>query len=183
VISYLYQLPIGKSWKGPLGAILGGWSFSGVVTIQHGAPLWVAQANDLQNDDGTAQNSTYFGSNSTERPNFIPGVPLTVSNPSPTHWFNTAAFTPSILQYGDTPRNPAGLYGPGIANLDQTFFKTFHMPYREGHQVQFRAEIFNLLNTPHFAAPNSALGTGGFGTITSTANTNRVIQLALRYSF
>ncbi len=183
VVSYLYELPVGKSWKGALGAIFGGWSLSGLVTVQHGPPIWVAQANDLQNDDGTAQNSTYFGSNSTERPNFIPGVPLTVSNANPARWFNTAAFTPSILQYGDTPRNPAGLYAPGLANLDQTVFKSFKMPYREGHQLQFRAEMFNILNIPHFAAPNSALGTGGFGTITSTSNTNRLIQLALRYSF
>ncbi len=182
VLSYLYELP-GKSWKGLKGVVAGGWSLSGLVTIQHGPPIWVAQANDLQNDDGTAQNSTYFGSNSTERPNFIPGVPLTVTNSSPGRWFNTAAFTPSVLAYGDTPRNPAGLYAPGIGNLDQTFFKSFKMPYREGHQLQFRAEMFNLFNHPHFAAPDSALGTGGFGTITSTSSTNRLIQLALRYSF
>jgi hypothetical protein len=183
VASYLYEVPMGKSWKGVLGVVLGGWSLSGLVTFQIGAPIWVAQANDLQNDDGTAQNSTYFGSNSTERPNFIAGMPIIVSNPSPTRWFNTSAFTASILQYGNTPRNPAGLYAPGISNLDQTFFKTFKMPYREGHQIQFRAEMFNLLNIPHFAAPNAAFGTGGFGTITSTSSTNRLIQFALRYSF
>jgi len=185
VASYLYELPVGKSWKGVVGALLGGWSLSGLITIQHGPPIWVAQANDLQNDDGTAQNSTYFGSNSVERPNFVPGVPQTLSSSerSPNKWFNTAAFTASVLQYGNTPRNPSGLYAPGLSSLDQTFFKTFKMPYREQHQLQFRAEMFNFLNIPHFAAPNSALGTGGFGTITSTASTNRLIQLALRYSF
>jgi hypothetical protein len=183
VASYLYQLPVGKSWKGFLNAAFGGWSISGLVTIQHGPPIWVAQANDLQNDDGTAQNSTYFGSNSTERPNFIPGVPLTVSSPGPNKWFNTAAFFPSVLAYGNTPRNPAGMYAPGISNLDQTLFKSFRMPYRESHQLQFRAEVFNIMNIPHFAAPNSAQGTGGFGTITSTSSTNRLIQFALRYSF
>jgi hypothetical protein len=62
-------------------------------------------------------------------------------------------------------------------------FKTFKMPYREAHQLQSAREMFNFLNTPHFAAPNSALGTGGFGTITSTSSTNRLIQFALRYSF
>jgi len=185
VASYVYEIPISKSWAGIAGVILGGWSLSGLITVQHGAPIWVAQANDLQNDDGTAQNSTYFGSNSTERPNFMPGVPQTLPSwqRSPVKWFNTAAFAPSILQYGDTPRNPAGMYGPGIANLDQTFFKSFRMPYREGHQLQFRAEMFNFFNIPHFAAPNSALGTGGFGTIASTSSTNRLIQLALRYLF
>lgn len=184
VASYVYEIPISKSWAGIAGVILGGWSLSGLITVQHGAPIWVAQANDLQNDDGTAQNSTYFGSNSTERPNFMPGVPQTLPSwqRSPVKWFNTAAFAPSILQYGDTPRNPAGMYGPGIANLDQTFFKSFRMPYREGHQLQFRAEMFNFFNIPHFAAPNSALGSG-FGTIASTSSTNRLIQLALRYLF
>ena len=43
--------------------------------------------------------------------------------------------------------------------------------------------VFGVMNIPHFAAPNSALGTGGFGTITSTSSTNRLTQFALRYSF
>jgi len=185
VASYVYELPVGKNWKGVSGAVLGGWSISGLVTIQHGPPLWIAQANDLQNDDGTAQNSTYFGSNSVERPNLVPGVPVNIppTQRGPNKWFNTAAFAASILQYGNTPRNPGGMYGPGISGLDQTFFKVFKMPYREGHQLQFRAEMFNFLNIPHFAVPNGALGTGGFGTITATASTNRLIQFGLRYSF
>jgi adhesin HecA-like repeat protein len=54
---------------------------------------------------------------------------------------------------------------------------------REGHQLQFRTELFNAFNTPQFANPGGTLGTGTFGRITSTALDNRQIQFALKYMF
>ena len=57
------------------------------------------------------------------------------------------------------------------------------MPYREGHVLVFRAELFNAFNTPQFGNPGASLGTGTFGRITSTAADNRQVQFALKYSF
>jgi hypothetical protein len=57
------------------------------------------------------------------------------------------------------------------------------MPYSEGHELLFRAEFFNALNTPQFSNPGASLGTGTFGRITGTASDNRQIQLGLRYAF
>ena len=50
--------------------------------------------------------------------------------------------------------------------------------------LQFRAESFNLTNSPNFAEPNTSLGSPTFGEITSTDRSNpRLLQFALRLSF
>lgn len=75
------------------------------------------------------------------------------------------------------------MVGPGLHTFDMTISKAFKMPYRESHQVLFRAELFNATNTPQFSNPGGSLGTGTFGRVTSTAADNRQIQFALKYSF
>jgi hypothetical protein len=49
--------------------------------------------------------------------------------------------------------------------------------------VQFRAEAFNLFNTPQFAIPNASVDTPGAGSISSTVHSPRQIQLALKLLF
>jgi hypothetical protein len=48
---------------------------------------------------------------------------------------------------------------------------------------EFRAESFNLTNTPIFAIPNTTLGNPNFGAVTSTRNTPRELQFALKFAF
>ena len=73
------------------------------------------------------------------------------------------------------------LRGPGNATVNFGVSKTFHIV--ENHQLQFRAEFFNLLNRVNFGNPGLAVGNAGtFGKIT-TAGDPRVIQFALRYRF
>ena len=72
------------------------------------------------------------------------------------------------------------------------------MPYNEHHQVQFRAEAFNLLNHPNWGGPNGNINAGaaipgqpanaphaGFGTINTLATgiDMRQLQLGLKYTF
>ena len=78
-------------------------------------------------------------------------------------------------------RNP--LVGPGTKTFDTSLSKSFRMPYSEAHALMFRAEAFNVFNTPQFGAPGGTLGTGTFGRVTSTALDNRQLQLALKYTF
>ncbi len=74
------------------------------------------------------------------------------------------------------------LYGPPQRHLDLSLFR--QIPLNERVQLQFRAESFNLTNTPSFAAPDSGLGDPGFGAISSTGNANsRQLQFALRLLF
>jgi outer membrane receptor protein involved in Fe transport len=169
VVSYVWDLPLAKSLKGAAGAVAGGWSAGGIVTLSSGFPFNVVQSGDTWNADAL-----------WPRPNAVPGQSATISNPTATRWFNTDAFTRSTT-YGTAPRDP--VVGPGLHTFDLVASKTFKMPYRENHQFLFRAEFFNAFNTPQFANPGGSLGTGTFGRVTGTASDNRQIQMALKYSF
>jgi hypothetical protein len=170
VLGYVWDLPFAKSWKGPAGAALSGWSFQGIVTLASGSPFDILESSDTQNNDGL-----------WERPTLVPGQKFSVPNQGPNQWFNVNAFTPSLLVYGNSPRNP--IVGPGRHTFDLSLGKSFHMPYSEGHSLQFRAEFFNAFNAPQFANPDANLGDGAFGQVTSTSLPNREVQLALKYRF
>jgi hypothetical protein len=171
VVGYLWELPFGRSLKGA-ASLVGGWALGGIITLQSGAPFSVTQSGDSQNTGGGGQ-----------RPNLVSGqqAALPASDRDPQRWFNTAAFSRSVLQYGATPRNP--LIGPGSKVFDLSATKEFRIPHTERHRLLFRAEFFNAFNIPQFAAPGSTLGTGSFAVVTGTKSDNRQIQLALKYNF
>lgn len=166
--SFLWHIPTPGSWRGAAAFALKNWSFNGVVTYQTGFPFTVTQTGNQQNT-GAA----------TQRPNYVPGQSPTVSNPNPSQWFNTSAFQPAVLQFGNVGRN--SLRAAPIRTWDVGLFKEF--PITEHQRFQFRAEAFNLFNSPQFSAPNSQLGAPGFGQITSTWLNNRQLQLALKFLF
>jgi hypothetical protein len=128
------------------------------------------QSGDTQNNDAL-----------WPRPNLVAGQQVTLDDRDPALWFNTAGFSRSVLSYGNSPRNP--LVGPGTKTFDTSLSKSFRMPYSEAHALMFRAEAFNVFNTPQFGTPGGTLGTGTFGRVTSTALDNRQLQLALKYTF
>jgi len=170
VVGYVWNVPFAKNWTGISGVLASRWSFQGIVTLASGNPFDVRESFDSQNNDGIY-----------ERPNLVPGQTFSVPNQGPNQWFNTNSFTPSVLVYGNSPRNP--IVGPGRHTFDLSLSKSFNMEYHEGHSLQFRAELFNVFNTPQFANPDSNLGDGSFGQITNTNLPNREVQFALKYIF
>lgn len=171
VAGYVWEIPWAKSLRGAPGLLIGGWQLGGIITLQSGLPFNVTQSGDSQNVEFS----------SWERPNLVSGQKATIANRDPNLWFNTEAFSRSVGEFGNAPRNP--LVGPGIHTLDLSISKAFRMPYAEGHDLLFRTEFFNALNTPQFGAPGGVLGTGTFGRVTSTQVDNRQIQFALKYTF
>jgi len=82
-------------------------------------------------------------------------------------YFNTAAFTPAgPFVIGNSSRNP--VRGPGLQNADVMIGKTFRIT--EQVNVEFRAEAFNVSNTPPLNDPNGIFGNAAFGSITSAGN-------------
>jgi hypothetical protein len=80
-------------------------------------------------------------------------------------WFDTSAFArPTGVSFGDVGRNT--MRGPGVVNLDLSLFRNFKITER--FNLQFRAESFNVSNTPHFSNPNRDINSSNFGTIQST---------------
>ncbi len=175
VTSYVYELPLGRgkrflnSSRG-LNWLIGGWQVNGITFIQSGRPFTISSSFDQSNTGS-----------SNPRPNATGISPeLPRSQRSVDHFFNTAAYKlPSGFVFGNAGRNTGE--SPGQINFDFAAFKNF--PLRgEGKQVlQFRAEFFNLMNTPQFATPNRTFGTPQFGTITDTINDNRDIQMGLKF--
>ena len=173
VFSAVYDLPFGRGHRlnprGFAGRLAGGWELTGLLTLQSGLPLAVTQATNFNSFAG-------FG---TQRPNRVANPTLPASDRSTAEWFNTAAFTVAPqFTLGTSSRNP--VRGPGYQDVDVAFLKRTSLS--EKMDLQFRAEFFNLTNTPPLGTPNVVLGTPGFGSITS-AGDPRVIQFGLKLEF
>lgn len=84
---------------------------------------------------------------------------------------------------GTVSRTLPDINGPGYFDMDASLFK--HFPIRERLKLQFRAEVFNLTNTPSFDVPGRTLGSSTFGVVTSTLSPvhTREMQLALQLMF
>ena len=171
-LSSTYDLPIGAGHqfnpRGIFGKLIGGWELAGLLSLQSGIPPAVTQSTNFNSFAG-------FG---TQRPNRI-GDPSQDAQKSTAQWFNTAAFkTASQFTLGTGSRNP--VRGPGYRNLDVALIKRTGIAERVA--LEFRAEAFNVTNTPPLGTPNVVLGTAGFGSITS-AGDPRVVQFALKVIF
>ncbi len=178
VVSYAYQLPIGRgravgsNLSRPVDAVVGGWQLSGTATFKAGVPLGIFGADQ----------PTYGGN---PRPDIIGNVHA--SHPNYHEWFNTGAFAFAPYgSFGDAPRYIADLRGPHFQQWDTIMEKNF--PIREQMRFQFRFETYNTFNHPNFYTPEAGAtdwsgcnpngGTGctsSFGTITD-AFTPRNIQ-------
>jgi hypothetical protein len=169
-----YELPFGKDrmfggdWNRALDAIAGGWSASFAVTAHTGFPI-------------TVQNSvrrSLQGTRSAEWPDLI-GDPVP-SDQTLEHWIERSAFAPAAL--GTFGNAGVGiLRAPGYFNADLSISKRFNTVGRQ--YLQFRGEMFNVLNHPNFGPPNRDIQSTAFGTITSTAGDPRIVQMVLKYYF
>jgi Carboxypeptidase regulatory-like domain/TonB dependent receptor len=174
-----YYLPFGKGQRFDLGKswankAFGGWQLNIILTAQTGLPFTPVLANSVAN------------TGSSSRPNINSGVNAALSNPTLNDWFNTSFnvpgavwSTPALYTFGDAGRNI--LRGPGRFNLDTSLFKDVAVSERV--HVQFRGELFNVLNHPQFDLPNATIGNAQAGIISATLGTPRDIQLGLRLIF
>jgi hypothetical protein len=178
-ISYGYDLPFGRgrallSDAGWLSTVLTGWQSYGIITLQSGRPFTVALLGEIDNSN-TGRSTLGFGAN--DRPNVV-GDPH-IDHQGPDRWFNTAAFAFSPFgTFGNSGRNT--LDGPGFQNFNISLLKTTRL--REGLDLQFRAETFNLFNHPNFGLPDNFLGSPTFGQVL-TAGSPRHIQFGLKVLF
>jgi hypothetical protein len=114
-----------------------------------------------------------------QRPNLVGDPTLPAGERTPGQWFNTAAFAVAQqFTIGSASRNP--VRGPSYRDVDFALMR--RIPVGSRQAIEARAEVFNLLNTANFGAPNAVLGAASFGTIT-TALDPRVVQFALKFLF
>jgi hypothetical protein len=170
VLSYVYELPVGKGRKfgsgmsGVLNAIVGDWQTSGIATFKGGFPLTITSSGNGLNYFGAGQHVDVVGD-------------YHISNQNRTQWFNTAAFQVAApWSLGNAPRYFSDLRSPGYKNWDISIQKYF--PVRESVRFQFRLDMFNAFNHVNFFKPNTFMG-GGFGTINGAWGP-RLMQAALK---
>ena len=187
LVNVLYDLPFGRGQmfardvEGWRDKLVSGWTVSSIVTAQSGFPF-TPQLSYNPSNNGDTRNPV--------RPFLNPDFKGPVVLGNPTQWFNPAAFIapPSVSGFfGNVGRNT--YIGPGLATWDFSVLKNTRI--RESLNLQFRAEIFNLLNRANFNTPNlivftppTATNTSGLsgtaGAITSTSTTARQVQFALK---
>lgn len=114
------------------------------------------------------------------------GIPANQKLGTPDRYYDPCAFALSPAgTFGNLARNT--VTGPAFKNVDFAMEKNF--PVREGMNLEFRAELFNIFNHANFAAPNGTafsstrLRSNNAGRITATATDNRQIQFGLKFSF
>lgn len=195
----IWEVPVGRGRKyasgmnGFLDAVFGGWQLSGIYRYQSGIP-WTGGYFDSTGWQTNWQIRSYnvnlapvatgynYGSASNSCSSGC-DIPNLFADPDAVY----ASFrTPHP---GETGTRNAIRYPP-TWNIDAGLYKSFNMPWKEGHKLTFRWEVFNVLNKPFFnGQATGVIGYTGssastnFGRYTQMANSPRIMQFALRYDF
>jgi len=183
VLSLVYELPSpSQPWA---KTVFGGWSTSGVVTLQSGTALTISYAN-ATNILGISEDRAQL----TPRCNKSNIVKNASIESKLGAYFNSSCFTtPPIVgadgigtTFGDSSTGIAD--GPGQSNVDWAAMRTVKTRWpNENTSLQFRAEFFNALNHAQFSNPNTTYGSSAFGIVSSTSVNPRVGQLAVKLIF
>ncbi len=185
-VSFNWELPFGKGKRflgtssGMLDRALGGWRLSSVLTAKSGLPFTPTISTDTANVGQTGQ-----------RPQVV-GAPFIAGNVS--CWFyvaantscktllpsQTAAFAvPALYTLGNGGRNI--LRAQPLYQFDLSVNKI--IPVTENTRFEFRGEVFNLFNHPVFAIPGTNIDQSSGGQVTSTLNSDRIIEFGLKFLF
>ena len=179
-MSAVYELPFGQGkhflTSGPGKWILGGWQLNGLWSWESGLPLDISTSPASLNAPGNIN-----------RPNVNGSVQIFGGIGPGTLYFDKSKFSaPAPNTFGNLGRNV--LHGPGLFDIDASIFRRF--PIRERLNLEFRAEAFNLTNTPQYNRPDQVFTDSAFGSVISAngtqsvlVNNSRQLQFSMRLQF
>jgi hypothetical protein len=175
--SYEWALPFWNHARNWYQSALGGWQLDGIATLMSGTPFTVFDSNDVA-AQGSAPEITGF---SAQRPDLVGNPnngPRAVNG-----WLNSSAFqrldpTANAGQFGTEGRNVN--IGPAYSDWDFAALKNFRVT--ESKQLQFRSELFNVLNRTNFRLPDSDISSPTFNHILA-AEAPRQVQFALKFFY
>ena len=158
--AYVYELPFGegKKWAtdGASRKILGGWQLNGIFSAFKGQQFTLGASDASLDMPGNSQTPDQVG------PIRYTGC---IGSEPGCAFFDTSSFVPvTDVRFGTVGRNT--MRGPGVVNMDMSLYRTFKLT--EKFNLQFRAECFNLSNTPHFGYPDTDANSDAFGQISET---------------
>ena len=175
----VWELPFGsgKPWAttGVSNALFGGWQLNGAFSAYSGRPFTLTASGSSLNMPHNQQTPDQVKEN----------VEILGLIGDAGTWFDTSAFARvTQVRFGNVGRNT--MRGPGQRNLDLSLFRTFKLT--PSVNLQFRAEGFNMTNTPHFSNPNGNVNSSNFGKILSTDSSwamgrSRQFRFGFRVSF
>jgi hypothetical protein len=180
-MSAVYELPFGQGKRfltsGPGKWVLGGWQLNGLWTWESGLPVDISMSPSSLNAPGNIN-----------RPNVTGPVEIFGGIGPGTLFFDTSKFkAPANGTFGNLGRNV--LTSPHLFGIDASVFRRF--PIRERLNMEFRAEAFNLTNTPQYNRPGFVFASDpNFGQVTSAqgnqsvlVNNSRQLQFSMRVQF
>ena len=177
-LSYVLEFPLGPGHalfggvKGIGAKLLEGWGLSGVASYRSGFPLALSAPNTGAGP-GTRPNSA--GRSAKITASRTRGAAIA-------QWFDTSAFTlPPPFTFGNLSRTLPDARGPNLASVDISLLKDTRLTERK--RLEFRAEAFNLANTPQFWVPDTSMGSLQFGQISQNSGLPRVVQLSMKLLF
>jgi len=178
----VYQEPFGRGnhWADKL---IKDYEISGIYTFVSGTPLAVLGSGCVTVSSGTCEPNLNPAFTGPVRINGNWGRGSTAAQLSSIQFINPNAFsTPANYTYGNSPRTaPYGLLGPGGYNINMSLRRYFGI--YERMKLMMEIDAFNVTNHTNFSNPAVTLGSSSFGTITSTSNSSRDLQLVARIQF
>ena len=188
----VYNLPFGKGQKFAPGnkamdLVFGGWNINYNMSLRGGFPVTIFAATQNTNSGRSPRGNA--------RANYYRNL-AEPSTRTVDRWFGdvsassfcTAGVDNGTCAYGVPALGEFGSAGvgteraPGFFNLDTSLGKRFAI--NERHNIEFRAEFFNILNSVSWGAPGRDItAPASFGSITGQINAPRSIQFGLKYRF
>ena len=178
--SYIWELPFGRGRsylrEGALAHVLGGWRLSGLANVRSGRPFTVAANGNSTALGGARGGGLVSAFADCLRDGSLPSDERTIDR-----WFDPTAYAqPTPARLGTCGRNT--LRGPNLTNFDASLVRTFDY-FGEDRELEFRWEVFNVLNTPQFGLPDRNVSGTAAGRISALAGDPRVMQFALKFNF
>jgi hypothetical protein len=167
-----------------LDAIVGGWQTNAIIRFNDGRPMIPLLVNGGTPIPTYNQRPDLNGR--LERASIRPQDTVINGPFTGTNYFANPSVlsTPQTFSFGNSSRTVGTALQPGARNFDMSIFKEFLLTkLHEGMRGEFRAEAFNIFNHPQFQGPDVTVGASDYGMITSTVNSPRQLQIALKLYF
>ena len=193
--NWVWEMPFGRgrrfggdshSW---VDAIIGGWQLSGLARWTTGFPVSVTNGSQWPTNWQLSGNGTRIGPVFTRGAVKNPDGTVNIFGNDPIADPNGAAVAAFNSYQPDFPGQVGArntLRGDGFAGLDLGLDKRWKMPWKETHSLQFRWEVFNVLNLTRFDVQSLSLSLtnqSSFGNYSALLTNPRTMQFALRYEF
>jgi len=186
-ISGIWEIPLAKDAQGIVKHVFGGWQVAPIITMRTGAPFslfdstnawyWATARAMVRGPMPKTGNSAGPADSTPNRIIYYDWRKASLDH----NWVNPITGT---SEFGPFPAHMTGrnvFRGPGSWNINMGFSKRFHIGERAA--VQFRGEMYNMVNHANLSALTGDSDTASYDYMTAWRDGSRNVQLALKVTF